>query len=875
MKIEQACRFRLDEGYSVFAKSPGLQPNHEVALGNIFNSAMNSIFHDVGESILTCTTDNTDVFLARNTLRTDIHGRKTMFTHAYIFPVDDYVRTMQEDPMAILGVEMTSMLENQSAGAQMDTLENLNPTVGSVDTDALFEKYNLNPTRYSRLLLGAYLALTSDRSLQLVTALPLDQTAPMVREIILCILKGLLPCLKGTVTFSTGPDTRMKISVISTANNSSPSGDLLFGVEDDRYTTVRARDRITEVTFDGISNAPDRETVLQEMQDWLAEAVALNERLPLPLICTAYCLCSGMELNTGILLTLFQSISNAKGISANVANALLANLVRQMNEGSGCNEDALSLIAAWYLGNSNKRFRDEADISLANTSENICVALTEAALAQEPSENVNLFIKTLLRRIAAGIPLTDEALKTSIILWILGENVTEFTAYASQLMAGITRNQRFDLAKGILENSRNRSLTNAEMATLDTALRSLTEENTRLPANYEVLLDAQSAHYSPNLEASARAYLFRLRMNGLDPREGLELIDSLRTNCPAFFPGVLSALPQNAPAVWERYQTRECFPATITPQALETLLRDYNTFNNPGGPFEQRAAQCVLAMVRANFAEYPADKTQMCYYSDVVVKRWLHYLGQINISEEAARKISTQIAIIFWQTVTVEQIFSNSQPILDRVFVKLPETEEKLLLACMCLGLREKEHDASELIKMITDPNTAEDRMELLLNCATKMTFVLLKEYKYLSWDLVLLSCWVHGEKESGPDAKALSGVFGAIDNYFARQKSPVETGIEHSVLLKDERLRKAVIRMSISSDTYQKLLQQLKPDRGGLFGLFNRDHGDKQPEEKKSRDKAPMEPSPEVRRPGRGGNQYFDPTQIDAKDDRRKGRRK
>lgn len=856
MKVEQACRFRLDEGYSVFAKSPGLLPSHEAALGNIFNSAMNNIFPQVGDSILTCTGSGPDVFLARNTLRTDIHGRKTMFTHAYIFPAEDYDRLMQTDPMAVLGVEMADMLENQSEGAQLPTLESLNPGGTADQVPELFAKYQLDPVRYSRLLLGAYLALTSDRSLQLVTDLPLDQTGPMVREMILCILEGLLPVLKGKLSFSTGPDTRMKISVVSTTCG-SPSGELLFGVEDDRYTNIRPRDEVTELAFTSLAStqASQRTALLENMQNWLENAVDIQENLSLTMICTAQCLCMDSQLDHATLLKLFMAVSQAKGITTRVKNALLTDLVRQMNDGEGCSEDAISLISEWYLQDSDPAFRSEAERSLAACSQEICIALAEAAFAQEDSENVNFFITALLRLIPAGQAGITDSLKTEMVVWILRENREEFADYAARLMEDFPTSQLFELAKRILGNGRTRSLTPAEMTMLTKALQTLASDGKQLPEEYEALLDSQSSNYSDELKFAALSYFFYVRLAALSPADGLELVNTMAANYPGFFGAIMAVLPKGAaPQVWELYQTETCFTEGMDSVALANALAENNTFENPDGPFEQRAAEKIEHLVRSAFASLDPDRYQMAYYADPVAKNWLEYVDALHLSAEVRARLRVQVALLFWESIPMEMIYRNAYPIKKELAVELPETEDKLLMACLCLELREDMKKPESFIRYLTEEAITDRQRRALLEGAKKMLFVLLNEEEFLSWDLALLSCWTAGEKESGPDPKALQELCESLDKLLA-QKKRIDTDADCSLLLKNDKLRKSVAKMSIQAEVFQVLLEQIKPEKGGLFSFFKKP--EKKPEEKKPR-----------------GKNFYDPTALDFSGDHRKDKK-
>lgn len=878
MRAEQACRFRLDEGYCVFAKSPDLQPSQEDALGNIFNSTMNNIFPQVGDSILSCAMEGNDVFLARNTLRTDIHGRKTMFTHAYAFSAEDYAQVMCNDPMAVLGVDMAALLESQSEGAQMPAVELSAQGKAAPDLQALFEKYNLNDkVRYGRLLLGAYQAMSSDSSLQLVTGLGLDETAPMVQELILCILEGMLPMLKGKLTFSSGPDTRMKISVVSTRNNSAPSGELLFGVEDDRYTNLRPRDEVTELAFYTLAALPHEARVRRaaEMEQWLRGNVDIESaRLSNTLVAMAYCLSSDMEMNTDTLLMLYRSVTGAKNIPTDTANQLLTDLVRKLREGDGCNQKALSLIAGRYLRDSSAAFRAEADLALSVAPVDICVALAEAAFDQTMSDNVRQFLKTLLRRIPNDCELISDALRSKTVLWLLEENDPEFIPYATALMVSYQGTQKRELAVGILSSSAGRSFTEAEDAVLANCLITLADSGYALSTADTALLDEKCEQFSESLAKNAVTHLFKVRLAKASAEAGLQLILQLEAKYPQFFQKVYAVLSTGeAPEVWELYQTQACFTEDMDIFAVEKALREHNTFHNPCGPFEQAAAQRWLTMAEAEFA-IEKDRSQMSFLIDPVSRRWFENTDVLTMSDAMKAELCTKIAQIFWETVTLDQIYQNETMINERLVVELPDTTEKLLLAFCCLALREDPKNPEELQKRIQDPETEEAFRKTLCECARQMIFVLQKEKKFLSWDLILLSCWQMGEKENGPDLKLLAERCAKLDGYFEAQGIEPQIEVDCSKLLADEKLKKTLCRQNIPGKLYGMLVEAIKPERGGfLGGLFGKKKEEEKPEQEEKPQRRGLfekEEAPKKRglferdeKTGKRKN-AFDPTDLD-----------
>ena len=869
MKAEQACRFRLDEGYCVFAKSPGVRPSQENALGDIFNSTMNSIFPAIGDSILSCALGAEDAFLARNTLRTDIHGRKTMFTHTYILPIAEYARLMQEEPMKLLGIELSSLLDSQAAGAEMPAID-LNPTAQADSVETLFAKYNLDKVRYGRLLLGAYLAITGGGSVQLVTRLPLEQTPAMVRELTLCILEGLLPILKGKLTFSTGPDPRMSISVISTANTSNPSGELMFGVEDDRYTNILPRDELTELTFYALAEQSHeaRAESARKMQAWLEETINIHAGLSVPLVCAAYCMTSGMEMTTEALLMLFRSIGNSRSIPTDVANTLLTYLVKRMHEGTGCTTGALSLIAGRYLReDSSQEFRAMADTAFSVAPTEVCIALADAIFKQEMTDRVRQMLRTLMRRIPTDDPGIQIDLRTKLILWVLAENETEFIDYATVLMLGCPGSEYAKLALGILESTREKELTQAQDAILTKALAYMAENNMSMPDPHIATLDRHSDNASEDLTRSALAYLFRVRLTKVDAKAGLSIVDTLAEKHPTYAQLVLTKLAEGEnPAVWELYQTRKDLVDDIDANTIFAVLQQHNTFQNPGGPMETRAAQCWIPRMQDEFTAVPAESATVADYSDVAA-RCFSGTDMLNLSQDIKTELEVTIARFFWEAVTMEQLYRNRDAIDQRLYADPEISTVKMVVSFACQKLHLAPKKCPDMIEEIRSAETDPEMRTALITCAGEMIQRLLLDHKFLSWDLVLLSCWKVTEKENGPDMKQLVERCAQLDAFFEAHNATPVIDVDASQLLADEKLRRSVCKLNSSSATLQALVDIIKPEKTGLFSFLKLGKKDA-PEDGERPEKKERPGKPKREKPG-----FFDPNvPFQADEDDRKG---
>lgn len=877
MKVEQACRFRLDEGYCVFAKSPGIQPEQESVLGDIFNSNMNAIFPSIGSSILSCAVSGEDAYLARNTLRTDIHGRKTIFTHSYVISLENYARVMAQEPMTILGIDMQSLLDNQAPGVQASEVE-LPPLAESQPVEALFEKYNLTQARFSRLLIGAYLALAGRGSLQLVTSLPLSETATMVRELTRCILEGLMPYMKGKVSFSSGNDPRMAISVISTAYTQEPSGDLLFGVEDDSYTDIQAPDELTQMTFDALAalSFQERKESLVKMQAWLEQTTDLRKAVALPLICAAYCISNRIELNNMVLLMLFRCIGSDQNIATEVSDKLLTNLIDRLHQGGEILPEGIYMLADYYLGaNSSEAYRQICDQVLAVSPVEVCINLAEAIIEQPIHDRIRQMLRTLMRRIPTDDPGISSELRTNLILWILRENDQEFIDYATVLMVDCPASQHEKLALGILQDTCDenllageeavqppRPLTKTQDAILAKALGTMAAERLAMPQPYIAVLDQHITAYSDALRQSALDFLFAVRMAKIDAQAGLDLAVELANISSSFGQNILQGLSEGKnPGVWELYNTKIRSWKDMDFRKVAAELQSYNTFNNPCGPFETAAMQRWLQLMEADFADEGEDAKFSTFNKRA--KWWYDATDQLTLSPDAQVMITHRIAEIFWKYIQMDMVYLNTQGLYDeRLWDDITIDPIKMTLTGICIELHGEPKNSKYLIDELMNPEIQPEIRDALVDCAEKLVFIFLSRYKFLSWDLVLCSCWKFGEKENGPDMKQFLEFCEKLDTFFEKQKAKPVIEIQASILLADGQLCKTISKLSSNSNVFQKLTEVIKPESTGFFSFL------------KGNKKDTREENRHGGKPDRRGG-YYDPNAEYNADDRRKGKNK
>lgn len=829
MKIEQACRFRMDSGYGICARSPGSEPAQEVALGEVFNDSMNQIFPKAGTSVLSCALRGSYAFLARNTLRSDSHSRITIFTHSYIMSAEDYMDAMRHAPESLLSIPMSRLMDNPSGGSALETLE-LNGADGEgMDLDGLFKKYGLTPDRYSRLMVGAYEALTSNRPLCLQTNRPLSTTEQLVRELTYCILDGLLPVLKGRVTFSSGSDTRMNICVLHPEAKNARSAELVFGVEDDRQTKLRPRDEISAAFFHalGRSDHAGRSALLEDMESWLWEITNLDEGISVPLIATAYIYRSGKSQDKDLRLKLFRNITAAAGKTIPLApsNALLTELVQQMSASGGLSTNELSFATEWYLMNSSPAYRAAVDQVLGTIGPSLSAALINQ-LVKRPLEGApRQMALVLLDKLPADTPELTAAVRHTLARWIIKENIIQLFGFLKAVLSGYGPEQKKDLAGNILLDIRDRTMNDAEKAVLKACFRVVTANRLRFSQEECRMLDDHLAEFSPEMVETYITYLFQVRL--MYCAQTMEMVVMIQRICNAA-PGLRQRLVQEMstgeggqryPQLWEEYQTHTVFTDDVTGEQIPMLLRHYNTFKTPDGPFERKACNIWCNSVNAKLVMMDTCGDG----PDALAKTCVSLLKEASGLELSAKNVEALKMVVlndYWKTLRYQQLLEGDLKIPFDLRVEVKESLVKMPLKEACGRIYSKPVNTQDLIDIVTDRDLDPVIRQEVQSVIRRLTSMVFDKWKIIVWDLLLLHCWRQGKEY---DVDLLVTRARELQKDIIDKNARIDRmAAADSLLLQDPELRKQMIR-KLESTSYDlpkilvKLIEELKAwDKGG-----------------------------------------------------------
>lgn len=766
MKIEQACRFRTSEGYGITARSDGFDKAQENVLAELFNDSMRQLFSRLGTSLLSCAVQGSYAFYSRNTLRTH-ENREVIFTHSYVLPAQTYADMMCQMPERLLAVPMSALMEVQTCGANMEQADFPGSDYEPLSLDALFEKYRLTPQRYSRLLMGAYEAMTGSRTLQLCTGAPLEEREQVVRELTYCIVTGLLPVMKGKVTFSSGSDTRMNISLLP-AGSAGQNQELVFGVDDDRYTTIRFRDELTSSFFQALGDMSHerRREVLEGMEDWLREITDVENDLTLMMICISYVYNSGKAITSELSLSLFRSIVKAanKALSIRSANAMLTELIESQVEQGAVSTNLLSIAAQWYLMDSSDAFRCQTDKALAMASEEIRVALVEAVTHMSMTANARQMVRVLMEGMLMDSPELTEKIRLQLLQWILQQEPGELKALYDALCATLTPPCITALAKQILAVASERSCTSAELSIVCEALNAMPKH---APAPGQ-LSDAQTlffcaedyqrldAHMGEFDEDGMKVLVYnclntRIRMLQTG-QERLELLlrlgranqtfDSVLTDC------IIAARPTGEDALlWEAYRTERILGPGVTAGQLQELCWRYNVFQNPNGEFEKRVVRIWSKDARARL-DSQIRLDDPIRRADEEAKALLKAAERLEVSKQTRDKLKNLAINEFWERVRYDQILNSGLKISFELRIddiNLMESTFKCALATACGQLVSGSKSTRELVKLIRNYagyGVSDVDLRQIQDMMYELTKRLTMEKKWICWDLLLLRSW-------------------------------------------------------------------------------------------------------------------------------------
>lgn len=821
MKLEQVCRFRGEAGYHVCAQSPGFTAEQEVEMGKLFNDTMNPLFPKIGQSVFTCAMGETgSIFLSRSTLRSS-GGRTTMFTHSYVLSAGDYEQAMEENSgAALLALPMEEMLYVQPPTDQLPTLEPV--PAAAPDLNALREKYRLDDERYAQLLMGAYRAITTSGSLCLYTKRPLEETPTMVRELAYCIAEGLLPMLKGRLTYSSATDARMKVCVSSSAGGQAVGKpNIPFDVDQGLSVPKVKTDPMSHTFFLALAHAPslERHAMLDKMQRWLSDLSDEGKGTSLGMVVAAYYLSSGQALHKEEAARLLASVLNSargSGVNQQALDGVIARLMEILYQEGACPNALPQLVERCLLGASD--YYDQALYSLLTLAPVFaCADLIQTLIHltdQRPPK-----IKPLVIRLLAHIPPDAEELDhlaTDLIRWAAAQDVTELSDKCLALAERISDPNKKELVHTLLDEAGDQPLRMCESTILFSLLKHLGQTpDTRLDAPHCAMLDRRFPTLPREYQSLLLGYCLAVRIPAAP--SSTALLQQIARDTPPFFSALAACLrnPQNRMIpVWEAYQAETLLKKGMDYSALAQVCNAENQFLNTGGPFEKQVVILWLACL-----DQELDPNDTMNHLVTVVSQSMDNLSQVRLSRELRAEAIEQAADLMWNHLSYRSILTAPiSPPHALMVSRDPRAAKKLELLRRIQNFWRNCKDITPIADVFFDdqsPYTARDQNEIRthlydLNC------YLLQEHRVFSWDLLILHSYA--QDEDGDYYYDCRTVAEDVARMEAEGLIPpeVKAPLKHSsLLLEDEDLRKEMRKYIThkSPRILQELGEELKAE--------------------------------------------------------------
>lgn len=836
MKVEQACRFRTDDvGYQICARSPGITANHDREL-SFFNSTMTALFRQdasvprMGQSILSCVCSQEEgaegqfFILARSTMRTDIKGRPSIFTHARFLELEAYRRWAAQEPGGVFCLSPEPMLTGQTGESRLDTLESDTLPQQPLSLAELRQRYQLDDDRYGKLLRLACQAITEGGCLCLLTEKPLEETETLVREIAFCIAQGLLPDLRWKLTCCSAGDSRTTLCV------SSRQGGKMLGLADyeydlDTHSPAVPEDAFLDTFFRQVASLEDsaREALLRQVQQSL-EGLLPASRASAEMIAAFWHKLTGSALSpedrSRVMMNLLLCARLPEADPAALEQALLETLAGWPMQEQPLPEKMLrQLLERYYQAPADSAYRQGLCSLLNLSDEEARMLLQEDAPQLLRPENAPMLQQLL--SIRQERPL-EESLALTLAGGILRQSMDALAEPCMALTEQLSGPSCRRLAGELLENARGRALTSMEQDVLNSLLGLLLERGgaDRLDLATETLLDAHFAEYNESLLDTCTAYTLRLRLAD-ESEEALALLSRLDREQPRWLELLRQALLNQCPEsrLWSRWQCRKLLEGCHSYDRLLWACQSYDGPRHSMDLFEQQCAALWVSLFTRTLEGADSMKTlsdRLSQMEQPLKEAALSLTIQEQIREDCAGAV---VEAASCRMLLFEFALMNSREQVMHLLQALPQRIQNgfrgILLETVSRFWSDPE-DASPVLRLTDQPTLPVKEREELRELLFPLAAQLEREKGILSWDLLLASCYVREDAQGHYDCPALLRRMKERGGFALDTRPSLE--LEHSRLLAEgeplrAELRKAAARCGDLPGN-DRLAQALKPLR-------------------------------------------------------------
>ncbi len=695
MRYDQACRFSSTEsGYKIIARSDGFNENSAKNMTDAFNDTLNRLFGKMGQSAVSLTKSGNEIFFAKLTLRSDVKGRRTLFTNAVAIPVKVCRQALQKNPGWLMNLPYTDLISQQPSVQQMEKMEILDTAMDPESIEArIRQEFRLiSQTAFTEFIRLVYEAVTTGSAVCLDTNIAPDATPELVIRYATLISLVLPKSLRQSITFSSLGDTRNMICV-----NSRGNGELLttgkkvihFPADpDDNREFDNGEKKVGiqngfKTMLNNFANElakrnySERQTFLSEIE-YFANELSGTEMgcISSALLIIAYYIYKDddNDFNTlskfeavYLLHALLGYLDRKNDCNAKNANCVLMYLANRMAKEQICPSiNQLAPLTVRALTQNDKDLFESVfrllDYAAAETRTNLAAIILEQKYSTKQHEIVN---KLLIEN-----PISwDNELLSNLFAWSCQNNilnlVDEIWSRRNSNAVSLIHRLIGDNKKqeeGILILQVGESLFNdAEMAYMTKGLLELCDDAEGQLSKQSELNEQEEQqildHYTEFTQCFKEAWIrylkvFKLGDNNSES-DNIENLKMLKAGYPEIYIDLESALLTGTfreRKLFEDFLIVTEFSNCISISDVKDLCEKYNIEKNPESVLEKKAVELWL-----KFSEY-LTVGKFSENFDNYISSNINKLENVELSEESKTYLREQLIERFWSNNSCKDI---------------------------------------------------------------------------------------------------------------------------------------------------------------------------------------------------------------------------
>lgn len=806
MKIEQACRFRANDGYRLVAQSSGVGHTEEHAL-ELFSDVMGGLLGEPSSKAVSCLMRGNVVVTAQATGLSDAYGRRAVFAHGVFIKRPDYVEALENDPLGTLAWLYAKACSSTNTTGDLPVLEydEETPTVccrdvrerAGLDDDTTYAAYLKEVVR--AILFGGAVCLDDMQG-------DSERLLPRVA----CAAYGLPKRLQLALTWSSAFDTRAAICVAG-AERVGTGRLTHFSAQDYSQDVMAGSIQDETGPFMAVAQMGDegRRAYLDRVDGWMSSVLPGVSLPNMQILLCAMCLARCEELDGAEktrLLEMLLGLLAEPAVETDVIERTLVDVLQATGEREVLPTELLGRLARYATQHPRPELTDAVLARVDSGDSDACRAVLASLLEQaRSSSDAQPIVVRLIERLGkedscagggSASLFADQELGEKALLWYARRNDSNEEA---ALCSAYVNNRPLDglnaLLAGVLHVSQGQRLTSCEAVLVGGTLhRLLTECDAAqvepLPAEVREDLFARFDELPEQAQADCVAYYFRvvLHPGNATREERLASMESRIANqSSSQFDYVIARTLNQCgcetdQSLWEEHCAGHV-QAMRTAVDLKGLCDEVNRFKNPDGPFEKAVAQALVPML-GHINENGFEANAQLNHSDRLYGS-RRFIQGLNVSEPTKQGLDQEFVIRYLRAVPLRE-FTQEDSLLNTVLL-LPElndaeVEMRRRFAWAWNRLCKDQYDMGPLEHIISsDPLFTESAIQEVIGSIPSMLDNL-AEKGHFSWDLAFIA-FIGKDKRgrSVLNAEGLVRMLAGLDDYRSLRIEPSERVPSHA----------------------------------------------------------------------------------------------